>query len=163
MSYNWIGVQPLTNPIQTNSNDVILSGHGAFAFNGMTIVPTGVELWLLAPPAASIADSLGQALENRTMINYLGIINPGSNNVIPTQPFIYKAGMSVPNYTLYPPNGIKITPGGPHIICVLGAQQNLSNLWPNVMPFVKPGQSIRVFWAACTAVAGAKNQIVIYQ
>lgn len=162
MSYNWNGVQPLSNPIQTNGNDVILSGHGAFNFNGMTIVPQGIEFWSLAPPAASIADSLGQALENRTMINYLGIINSGNNTVMTTQPFIYKAGMSVPNYTLYPPDGLKIAPGGPHIIGV-ASQQSLNNLWANVQPFVKPGQTIRVFWAACTAVAGAKNQVVIYQ
>lgn len=162
MSYDWTNVKPLASPIKTNSNDVILSGHGALASSGTTIIPIGVELWIMAPPGATIEDELGQALESQTAISYLGIANPGSNILINNTPVVYRSGVSVPDYILSPPNGITIKPGGPHIIGVT-SNQNLSNLWARVTPLLLPGKTTRVFWAACTAIAGAKNQMVVYK
>jgi hypothetical protein len=160
MSLDWKNVKQLQPPLQTTGSDVILSGHGALNGTGETNVPAQVELWVLAPPGASIADETGQALENMTKLTQLGIKNPDSDVLVNDTPVVYKAGQRAPDYILSPPRGIHIDPQGPHVI---GVEKNtrLSELWVRVQPFVKPGQTLRVFWAACTAMKGAKNQVVI--
>jgi hypothetical protein len=37
----------------------------------------------------------------------------------------------------------------------------LSDLWNRVTPFIKDGKTITVYWAACTALGGATNPVVI--
>jgi hypothetical protein len=63
-------------------------------------------------------------------------------------------------YVLQAPNGITLKPGGPH---VLGVTQDtyLSDLWQRVKPFLQQGKTIRCFWAACTAIDGASNPVVV--
>jgi hypothetical protein len=160
MALDWNNVKQLNPPIQTTGEDVILSGHGALVGGGATVVPAGVEFWVLAPPGASIADETGQALENTLKLTQLGIKNPHSEILVNNTPNFYKTGAEVPDYTLYPPRGIVIDPNGPHVIGV-EKETLLSELWERVQPFIKPGKTIRVYWAACTAMAGAKNPVVI--
>ncbi|MGZ5006496.1 MAG: putative adhesin [Methylobacter sp.] len=162
MTLDWTNVTNLGSPIQTTGDDVIFSGHGAYQFDGETTVPAGVEFWLLSPPGASIADSTGQALEDMTKINKLGIKNVGSDILINNTPIVYRAGSSAPDYILQAPRGIVIKPGGPHILGV-ESDTKLSDLWARVQPFIKPGQTIRCYWAACTALTGATNPVVLYK
>jgi hypothetical protein len=162
MALDWKNVKDLKPALQTTINDVILSGHGALTNIGVTTVPANMELWVLAPPGASIADATGQALENMTKITRLGIKNPGNDVLITDTPIVYTAGKEVPDYVLQAPRGIVINPAGPHVIGV-EKDTNLSALWVRVAPFIKQGMTVRVFWAACTAMAGAKNQVVVYQ
>lgn len=164
MSLNWQYVSKLVPPIQTTEDDVVLSGHGSLSLNeqGETLVPEGVELWLLSPPGASIADATGQALENTTLITKLGMKSPGNDVLSNTTPIRYTQGQSVPDYTLHPPRGIVLKPGGPHLLGVEQATP-LSALWPRVVVFVKPGRTTKVWWAACTAIDGASNPVVLYK
>jgi hypothetical protein len=162
MALDWKNVRDLKPALQTTSTDVILSGHGYLATTETTVVPPGIEFWVLAPPGASIADATGQALEDMSLISKLGIKNPGSDVLVNNIPVVYREGSKAPNYILQAPNGIVIKPGGPHIIGVT-SDTALIELWQRVAVFVKPGQVIRCFWAACTAMAGAKNQVVVYQ
>ena len=162
MPYNWSNVKKLGETIQTTGEDVMLSGHGSYdSRHGETQVPEGVEFRVVAPLGASIADSLGQALEDMQPINYLGLKNPGSNDLISVPAVtVYRAGSMAPDYTLHAPRGIVIKPGGPHVLGV-EADTQLSALWIRVAPFLKPGKTVRVYWAACTAIDGAKNQVVL--
>ena len=163
MSYDWSKVPALAKPIQTTMNDVILSGHGALPLApAFTNVPPGVEFIVIPPVGSSMSDVLGQALENCTLISYLGLKNTGSNVLIPVQPNIYTAGSTVPDYVLSFPNGLKLDPNGPHLLGVT-ANTTLSNLWLRVTPFIQPGKTIRVYWAACTAITGAKNPVIVYK
>jgi hypothetical protein len=162
MSLNWNKISPLPLPITTTPSDVMLSGHGAFLFNGNTTVPSGMEFWVMAPPGASISDSLGQALESMAKITKLGIYSQQTNELSPISPVIYKSGQTVPNYILQSPNGITLKPGGPHLIGVSSSTM-LSELWARVAPFSIKNKTIRVFWAACSAIDKAENQIVYYQ
>ncbi len=160
VDYNWSGVAKLKPPIQTTSDDVVLSGHGAFRFDGETIVPDGFECWLLAPLGAGIADSLGQAIESKTKITKLGLKNVGSTDLITVNPIVYGAGEAMPNLVLQPPRDIVIKPGGPHVI---GVEETtpLADLWQRVIPFRKTGKVVSVYWAACSVIAGATNPVVL--
>lgn len=160
LTLNWSGVAPLSPPLTTTPDDVILSGHGAFKFHGETPVPQGFEFWQLAPLGASIADSLGQSLESMKEIVKLGLKNRGSTNLITMFPIIYGAGEMAPNLILQAPRGIIIKPGGPHVIGV-EIDTPLSDLWVRVEPFRKEGEVVRVFWAACSVILGAKNPVVL--
>lgn len=162
MSLDWSQVRRLAAPIRTTGHDVVLSGHGTFEFQGETLVPEGIELWLLAPPGALIADSAGQALENRTPIFMTGIRNPGSNVLVNNQPIVRRAGESVPNYVLRAPRDILVDPRGPHVIGVERATA-LDQLWRRLAPFTGAGRTVRCFWAACTAIRGAGNPVVLTQ
>lgn len=160
MNYEWRNVTPLEQPIQTTGEDVILSGHGAYTFNGETTVPDGIEFHTLAVPAASIADATGQMLESMQKITMLGITTGTPGTLATMVPTVYSAGAKVPNYVLQAPNDLRLTPNGPHL---LGVTEDtlLSALWQRVIPFVKAGKTVRCFWAACSAVDGAKNQMVL--
>lgn len=162
MTLDWQNVNNLASPIQTTGDDVIFSGHGAYRYDGETTVPAGVEFWLLAPPGASIADSTGQALEDMKKISMLGIKKTGDDILINNTPIVYSAGSLVPNYVLQAPRGIVIKPGGPHILGV-ESDTKLSDLWIRVQPFIKSGKTIRCYWAACTAITGATNPVVLYK
>ncbi len=92
--------------IQATLNDVLCSGHGAITTqSGETTVPAGVRLIVLAPPAASVANSLASKLESGAAINTLEIVSPQTGQKSPTQPIIYDEGKKVPNYLLYPIDG----------------------------------------------------------
>jgi hypothetical protein len=160
MALDWTNVKILNRPLQTTGNDVIFSGHGRLSTTGTTTVPPQMELWVLAPPGATIADETGQDLENMMRITQLGIKNPGSDVLINDTPIVYTAGMQPPNYVLSAPRGIHITPGGPHVIGV-EEDTRLSDLWVRAQPFMRPGKVLRCFWAACTAMRGAKNPVIL--
>jgi hypothetical protein len=165
MPLDWSKVALLNPPLQTTVHDAIFSGHGTLSPappTGTTTVPPNVEIWFLSPPAASIDDAAGQALENMALIKQLGIKNPGSDQLITVTPIRYTAGHQVPNYTLQAPTGIVLKPGGPHLLGVV-VDTTLSDLWARLAPLVKPGVTLRCFWAACTSVAGAKNQVVYFR
>lgn len=147
--------------IQATSNDVLCSGHGAIQIqSGETLVPAGVRLVILAPPAASVANSLASKLESGAVINKLEIVSPQTGQKSPTQPIIYDAGKQAPNYILYPIDGSWLQPGVAHIVGVSQAT-TLDQLWPRITAFVKPGTTINCYWAACTALQGATNAIVV--
>ena len=163
--YNWKNVKALPTAIKAVAADVVLSGHGGLPADKLaasTIVPPGIEFWVLCPPGGSIADETGQALENGKTLSMLGILNPGSDTLSNCTATVYKEGASAPDYVLSPPRGISIQPGVPHLLGV-EADTPLSQLWLRVSAFVKKGQTIRCFWAACTAIDGATNPVVLYQ
>lgn len=167
----WNGIPPLSTPIKTKENDIVLSGHGSYEFDGETRVPPKFELWILAPPGASISDRLGGALESGEKITKLALLSP-KKKLVEVKPTIYKANTMAPNYTLSTPIGLKLKPksGGPYII---GAHPNqkLSKLWPRIehlgnlirLKKGQPNMTIRVFWAACSYISGNKNYVVIHK
>ena len=162
MALDWTNVRQLDTPLQTTGDDVIFSGHGALVLLGKkteTAVPKGIELWLLAPPAASIADASGQALESMQKITRIGIQNAPGEALSTMLPIRYKAGEMAPNYVLQAPDGITLKPKGPHVLGVT-ADTELANLWDRVTPFIKPDKTVRCFWAACTAIDGAGNPTI---
>ena len=149
-------IRPLQKPIQTASADVVLAGHGSYEHKGETKVPAGVELWIMGPPGSALAVPTGAALWHGEKITKLAILSKKTKELSPHQPVIYKAGQKAPNYTLHSPIGVDIRPGGPHVLGVEG-HQTLDALWPRLKPFLKTGKTVRVFWAACTAVKGAEE------
>jgi hypothetical protein len=147
--------------IQATGNDVLCSGHGAIESQSVdTIVPAGVQLVVLAPPAASVANSLASKLESGQPIYGLEIISPQTGLPSPTQPLIYNPGQAAPNYILYPIDGSWLQPGVAHILGVSEAT-TLEQLWPRITAFVKPNVIISCYWAACTALQGASNPVVV--
>ncbi len=163
MTYDFSNIPNLKNPVKTTPDDAIFSGHGSLDVDGSeeTTVPEGMEIWFLAPPGASISDHLGQALEAMKTIDKLAIVSPQNDDLTSTQPQVYKSGQKLPDYELHEPSGLKLKPNGPHILGVSEAT-SLSALWERVKPFVKPDQTVRCFWAACTAIDGASNPVVDY-
>ena len=150
-----------TPPIQATKDDVVFSGHGAIeAGQGNTTVPKGVKFVVLAPPAASVSNDLCQAVENGSAISGLLIVSPTTKEKSPTNPLIYQAGSSCPNYVLHPINPGWLKPRVPHLMGVT-QKTPLSDLWNRVTPFIKDGKTITVYWAACTALGGATNPVVI--
>ncbi|NEP13852.1 MAG: hypothetical protein F6K14_27355 [Symploca sp. SIO2C1] len=147
--------------IQAISNDVLCSGHGSVELGkGETVVPQGIRFVVLAPPAASVANSLASKLESGAVINGLEILSPKTGEKIPTQPIIYDEGKNVPNYILHPIDGSWLKPGVAHIVGVAQATP-LAELWPRITIFTIPNKTIDCFWAACTALKGATNPVVI--
>ena len=147
--------------IQATDNDVLCSGHGSIELgNGETVVPDGIRLVVLAPPAASVSNSLASDLESGKKINKLLIVSPETGEKSPTNPITYEAGKSAPNYILHPIDGSWLKPGVAHIIGVSQATP-LSELWPRITAFARHGETIDCYWAACTALDGASNPVVI--
>ncbi|MBD2499262.1 putative adhesin [Anabaena azotica] len=149
--------------IKATKDDFVCSGHGAMPQKniGKEIrVPDGVRLVVLAPPAASVSNDLCQGVESGNAIPGLKILSPTTGDYSPTQPVTYEAGSSCPNYSLYPIDGSWLKPGLPHLITVEN-ETSLQDLWSRITPFTKPGKIINVYWAACTALSGAKNQVVV--
>lgn len=147
--------------IQATANDVLLSGHGSVEVGqGETVVPPGVRLVVLAPPAASVSNDLASNLESGKAIKGLVIVSPQTGTKNRTEPIIYEEGARVPNYILHPIDGSWLKPGIAHIVGV-AQPTTLANLWSRVTPFVKPNQTINCYWAACTALQGATNPVVV--
>ena len=148
-----------TVPIQATKDDVVLSGHGAVDVGtGETAIPGGFELVVLAPPGASISDRLGGMIERGEKVNKLKLPTRASGN-IDFDPIVYSAGKMAPNYVLYPPTGLVLKPGVPHMIGVAKATP-LSELWVRIKVFYRTGQVTRCFWCACAAIQGATNPTV---
>ncbi|MDA8231757.1 MAG: hypothetical protein M0006_10500 [Magnetospirillum sp.] len=162
MPIDWSQISVLDPILRTTPDDVVISGHGSYEFDGETAVPAGFELWVPGPPGSTLTDALGGALEHCDPITKLAIRSRTTDSLSPVQPTIYRARANAPDYRLHSPRGITIRPGGPHIIGVEG-DDTLSALWARVQPFAKAGRTIRVFWAACTAITGARNQTVLHQ
>ena len=147
--------------IQARQGDFILSGHGHVELaTGLqeTLVPSGVEFVVLAPPAASISNALGKDLEEGLAIEALKV-RTATGSFSPTHAFRYPAGSKAPNYVLSPPNGLDLG-SGPATLVTVGAKTALKDLWSRVKVGA-PGTTIRCFWAACTALEEAGNQIVV--
>jgi hypothetical protein len=158
-----LSVGSLARPIQATRDDVVISGHGAYTFSGETIVPQGFELWVLGPPGSSISDALGGALEAGERIRTLALRSPRTQEWIPVTPTLYRAGERAPDYVLHPPRGLVLQPGVPHLIGIEGHDQRLSDLWSRIRPLARPGKTVRVFWAACSAIQGARNPMVVHE
>lgn len=158
--HNPIHKQGRTMTIQATAKDVVFSGHGKVVLNGETMVPAGFKLVLLSPPGASISDDLGGKLESGAKINGLEIVSPKTHSKSPTQTIVYNAGESAPNLVLQNPDKLKLKPGVPHMI---GTFENieLNHLWQRAEQFLEPGKTITCYWAACTALSGASNPVVI--
>lgn len=161
MPYDWSKISPLNPSLATTGTDVVISGHGSYEFNGETQVPAGFELWVMAPPGGSISDPLGGALEHGDTITKIAVASQQSATLNAVPITKYAAGKAAPNYVLHAPRNLNLRPGGPHVI---GVEENtkLSDLWTRVQTFARPQQTTRVFWAACSAIAGAKNQVVVH-
>lgn len=166
MFFDWTQVSKLISPIQATREDVIFSGYGISSIKGWyhhyTRVPDGVELCLLAPLEASIADVTGQALANKTKIDMLGIKNPNINPLFHNAPIFYPAGSVVPNLVLRPPRGITIKPDGPRILGV-ATETKLSALWERVLPFKTAEKPLRCYWASCTPLENATHAVVLHR
>jgi hypothetical protein len=146
--------------IKATKDDVVFSGHGAIEqVQGNTTVPKGVKLVVLAPPAASVSNDLCQAVEFGSAISSLLIVSPKTKETSPTNPVIYQAGSSCPNYVLSPIDPGWLKAGVPHLMGVT-QKTPLSDLWSRVEQFIKDGKTITVYWAACTALGGATNPVV---
>ena len=145
--------------IQATKHDVVLSGHGAVEVGkGETTVPAGFELVVLAPPGATISDRLGGLIENGKSVGALKL-STGTGGVVEFKPVVYGSGKSCPNYVLSAPRGLALKPGVPHMLGVEGKTE-LSSLWQRVEVFRRVGETTRVYWCACAAMQGAKNQMV---
>jgi hypothetical protein len=95
------------------------------------VVPEGTEVVTYSKFGGSITDRLGNAIE-------VGQIPPG------TYSRTWAAGQKMPNYTLYPPEGLRLQ-GSPVTVqkpTLLG-------------DLLKPNMG-RVHWAACTTARGCK-------
>jgi hypothetical protein len=137
--------------IQATKNDVVLSGHGSVEVGtGETTVPGGFELVVLAPPGASITDRLGGMIERGKKVKRLKMTTRLSGRMS-FEPMVYQAGESCPDFVLYPPRGLTLRPGVPHMLGVAEATP-LSELWQRVLMFRRVGQTTRVFWCACAAI-----------
>ena len=114
------------------SRDIVFSGHGEYMKgSGMIVVPEGTEVVTYSKFGGRITDRLGNAIETSQ-------VPPG------TFAKVWKPGQKIPNYTLYPPEGLTIQ-GKPVTV------QNPTRL----SELLKPGMG-RVHWAACTYVSGTK-------
>lgn len=162
MPNNLSAVPELSKAIITKEGDVIVSGHGSYSGVGETTVPPGVELWVMGPPGSCITDALGGALEKGVKIKKLAIKSKKTGEFIAVEPIVYKAGSKAPDYELHSPRGLHLQPGKPHVIGTEGAVR-LSALWARIVPLANKSGTTRVFWAACAAMTGASNQVVVHE
>ena len=109
-------------------NQLVLSGHGGiFAGDGTAVtVPPGTSVAMYSPHGVPISDYLGNQIETAS----------------PPPLEVYGPGEMLPDYTLYPPDGLNIL-GVPRNVTVTSATR-LSNLLSANMGIVH--------WAACRSV-----------
>ncbi|WP_228454737.1 putative adhesin, partial [Streptomyces alkaliphilus] len=124
-----LGLAPhgLTGSFGRPDGEIVFSGHGGYRLLALTKrktrVPEGTSVAVYSPHGKPILDSLGNAIETG---------NP--------KPFkVYGPGSKMPNYTLYPPEGLRIL-GNP---VTVSSPVRLSEL-------LRPGMG-RVHWAACSS------------
>lgn len=142
--------------IQTTADDVVFSGHGNTLPEAgqVTRVPYGMELILLGPPGSQITDHLGQLLEGGVPIYRLFIKSRMTGEASTVIHTVHTAETgSVPNLVLNPPRDLNIGGLGvvPHVIGV-ETPTSMHDLWPRARTFMKPGRTLRVFWAACHSI-----------
>ena len=132
LAASFVPGKPVPNP------DTVFSGHGGYVpGSGTTTIPSGTSLTLYSSPGGSISDALGNAIE-------LGQV---PSSVFSTT---HVPGDVVPNYTLFPPGGLRIM-GAPETVS--SPAQLSSLLRPNMGP---------CHWAACTAnpaIAGTTSTV----
>lgn len=136
--------------MRTTANDWVISGHGLTSTASQppqTQVPAHIRFIMLAPPGASLAMALGQALERGQDIARLTLRQHGRDN--PHQPQVYAPGSMAPNLTLQfiAPHDIG-TPTVPHVIGVSQDTQ-LQLLWQRIPD---TGKVVDVYWAACADI-----------
>ena len=88
---------------QSVPDRVVLSGHGAFVEgSGSAMVPEGTSLTVWTEHGKTITDKLGNYIELGKPINFaeFGEEVAGAKSYLP--------GAKVPNYTLFPPEGLNI-------------------------------------------------------
>src|SRR6267378_2683232 len=103
-----------------------------------------------------------QATKDDVVLSGHGAVDVGTGETAVPGGFelmVYAAGKMAPNYVLYPPTGLVLKPGVPHMLGVAKATP-LSELWVRIKTFSRTGQVTRCFWCACAAIAGATNPTV---
>jgi RHS repeat-associated protein len=111
-------------------NEFVYSGHGGIRVGDGTpvTVPEGTSLHMYSHHGETISDRLGNKIET------------GS----PTPVEVYGPGEQLPNYTLFPPDGLNI----------LGTPRNLTVTRPfSLSELLQPNMG-NVHWAACRSVIG---------
>ncbi|WP_342776404.1 putative adhesin [Streptomyces armeniacus] len=106
----------------------MFSGHGGIrAGDGNpVIVPEGTSISMYSRHGEPITDALGNQIETRA----------------PVPVEVYGPGEKLPNYSLFPPSGLKIE-GVPRNVTVVGETPLSHLMQPNMGP---------VHWAACRSV-----------
>jgi len=122
----------------------VFSGHGAHnPFDRHTVVPEGTSFTTWTEYGNTITDKLGNHIETGGEISFS---NFGADEI--TGAKTYLPGAEVPNYTLYPPNGLNIK-GNPTTVT---SPKTLNKL-------LKPDMG-NVKWAACQERLGVVNRVV---
>jgi hypothetical protein len=138
--------QPPSTPIKSSGVAVekpsqpktIFSGHGGFEKgDGSLVVPEGTTVTTYSKFGGSITDRLGNAIETGQDVSG-----------VPSRQFL--PGESIPNYTLYPPEGLNIL-GSPTIV---EAPTKLSDL-------LRPNMG-ECHWAACTHSPGTPSANLVF-
>lgn len=151
-------------PIQTNSNDVVLAGHGSYQGGVQNFqLPPNVDLYLLETVGIGLAVVTGMALVGNKPIDRMVAVFPTRQiqdlyNVVPN---IYKSGDLAPNLVLHnlgpqAPQMLGAVPAGAKNVFTVTADTTLQNLLqrPDVVACIAAQHAItktnvRVFWAAC--------------
>jgi hypothetical protein len=120
-------------------NPRVLSGHGAYIDGaGTTTVPRGTSLTTWTEHGNTISDSLGNAIESGQFgsidFNRFGPQLEGARTYLP--------GSQVPNYTLFPPEGLNIV-GNPTTVSQ-----------PTMLNHLLRRNMGNVNWAACQECIG---------
>ena len=122
------------------ASETVFSGHGGYEMigkglnytigSGITTVPEGTSVTVYSKFGTTISDSLGNAIET---------------NTVPKGTFFktYSSGSRMPNFTLYPPEGLVIK-GNP---ITVSQPTRLDNL-------LKPNMG-NCHWAACSSIVFA--------
>ena len=139
---------------QTTKDDVIFSGHGAtdLGRGHETRVPEGVELYMFGPPGTALADHVQRMLEGGVLIRRLYLISPKTKEKSTIEPAVFTSRSgAIPDLILGDSHNTKIGQKGvvPHIIGV-DHPTRLHDMWSLLTPFIKPGRTLRVMWAACS-------------
>jgi hypothetical protein len=127
------GVKIASPVAPKNLNNVNFAGHGSYiSGSGTTLIPEGTSLTLFSKFGGMITDDLGLFIER------------GGN---PTMLYnrIYVAGDRIPNYTLTPPNGLRVERSS----VTVSSPTLLSDL-------LEPNMGA-CYWAACTYNRHAPN------
>ncbi|WP_082959585.1 putative adhesin [Mycobacterium sp. E2462] len=87
------------------TDEVVISGHGGYSpIHGPTVVPHGTTVIAYAEHGSSITDALGNLIETR-----------GDTSRVFSQ--VFYAGESLPDYTIFPPDGLNIL-GDPRTVLI---------------------------------------------
>lgn len=146
---------------QTTKDDVVFAGHGATIVGRghETHVPEGVEFYMFGPPGTALASHLQRMLEGGVLIRRLYLLSPKTRETSTIEPavFTHQSG-AIPDLILGDSHKIKLGQKGvvPHIIGV-DHPTRLHDMWPLLTPFIKPGRTLRVVWAACSLTGELKD------